>query len=374
MTAADPVLENSKFSESIHSVEVVQVNELSLPTQIRWSQLRESHPGFQSPYFDIEFTRAVDRIRDDVEVALAFDASRQLVGILPYQRVSRGVAEPVGGRLNDLHGVIGLQCDASEYETILKACRLKQFNFHALMNVCGDASKFEFENPRSYYIDLSNGFENYLNGLEQRSSTIKRHPQKSRALKRHLPNLKFEFDCTVESTLDTLIHLKRQKYKSTKTFDILSVNWASSLLRELHSVSSEGFQGILSVLQAGDQFVAGHFGMICGDILHYWFPVYDPQFKKYSPGTELILEVARKAASLGITKVDFGYGYAPYKTRVCDHEENVSCGQIRFDRLRFELAKFKYHFRNQLKKIPMKAQMKTVLRQVYPGFGNWNFR
>ena len=356
------------------SVDVIRPDELTVPLEIQWQKLRECHDGFRSPYFDVEFTRAVSRVRNDVEIALLSEPSGKLIGILPYQRIARNVAEPVGGRLNDLHGIIGQPCDGDVYSKVLKCCRLKRFDFHALLKTDTGMEEFEFESPDSFYIDLGRGFDAFWKEACQRSSTLKRHGQKSRALQRDVHDLHFEFDCTSESMLESLIQRKRERYRNTKTFDILSVGWASNLLRELHTISNRGFQGILSVLRSGDQFIAGHFGMICNDILHYWFPVYDTSFQKYSPGTELTFHVAREADRIGINKIDFGYGIAPYKSKICGGVETVSCGQIRFNRMSFELARCRHMMRNQLKRIPMKDRVKTVLRQVYPGFGGWNFK
>ena len=171
-----------------------------------------------------------------------------------------------------------------------------------------------------------------------------------------------------------MIELKRAKYQRSKTFDILGVEWAADLLREIAEIQTPDFQGILSVLWAGDELVAVHFGMLSGDVLHYWFPVYVPKFSKYSPGTELMLRVAQGAAENGIAKVDLGFGDDPYKTRFCNGREQVSSGRYGFSRIGFEAAKRKYELRKKLKQIPLKPLAKKMLRKVFPGYGQWNFK
>ena len=55
------------------------------------------------------------------------------------------------------------------------------------------------------------------------------------------------------------------------------------------------FQGVLSGLYIGEKLVAAHFGMRSRRVLHWWFPAYDPELGKYSPGAQLLLELSRAA-------------------------------------------------------------------------------
>ena len=114
--------------------------------------------------------------------------------------------------------------------------------------------------------------------------------------------------------------------------------------------------------------------MMTDDILHYWFPVFDPSFSKYSPGTELLIRVAQTACSNGISKIDLGYGDDAYKFKFCNGRESLSCGKVVFGRMAFLLAKQRYEIRQRLKNIPMKPLAKSVLRGMYPRFGQWNFK
>ena len=155
---------------------------------------------------------------------------------------------------------------------------------------------------------------------------------------REIGEPRFEFDCVSTEALEKLIDLKRKRYQRGKTFDILSVEWAANLLRQLHHTNGQNFQGILSALWVGDKMIAGHFGMLSNHVMHYWFPAYDIKYAKYSPGTQMIMNVAEHAAKLGIDKVDFGYGDDPYKFKFCNGRETVSCGQFRFNRLAFQLS------------------------------------
>ena len=182
------------------------------------------------------------------------------------------------------------------------------------------------------------------------------------------------FDCERTEVLESLIALKRNRYQRSNTFDILSVGWAADLLRELHNVRLPEFQGMLSAYWAGDKLIGAHFGMLTGDTLHYWFPVYDKAYQRYSPGTELLLQSAEHASERGVTKLDLGYGDDDYKFKFCNAGDKVSCGVIDFNPVTQNLERARFVVRKQLKQLPMKPTAKRLLRKVFPGFGKWNFR
>jgi len=361
-------------------IEIVDASQLCGEIALRWSMLRANNPSLTSPYFDIEFTKAVARVRDDVEIAILKNENDEITAFMPFQRIGEFHAVPVGGRLNDVHGLISLDLNnqAETIRRIMKKAGIKTFDFHAL-NLEGvkqdsNLSKYVFTELDTHFIDLEAGWAAYQGWYRKHSSTVRRQGQKTRALEREIGPLRFVFDCDNDEILEQLIELKRAKYHRSKTFDILSVDWAADLLREISAVETPGFKGHLSAVFAGDRLMAVHFGMLTDDVLHYWFPVFDQGYSKYSPGTELILQVAKEACERGITKVDFGYGDDPYKFKFCNGHEKVCCGRIGFSNWGFHVAKKRYEIRQKLKGIPMKSWTKAALRKVFPGFGQWNFR
>ncbi len=358
-----------------YRIDAIGPSELCGSIAQRWGEVRDHSPKFASPYFDIEFTKAVCRVREDVEIAIAVDESDCIQAFFPFQRVAPRKAMPVGGRLSDLHAPIGEVPDPDGLiKQIMKSMDLTSYAFHAGLKTNGDLEAHEFEVLNSYFMDLSDGWDIYYDWARKNSVAIKRQGQKTRALEREIGPIRFEFDCQATDVLERLIELKRAKYQRSMTFDILGVPWAAELLREISKVRKPGFQGILSVLWAGDDLIAVHFGMLTGEILHYWFPVFEPKFSKYSPGTELMLRVAQEAVERNVSKVDLGFGDDPYKARFCNGRENVSCGRIGFSELGFEVAKRKYSLRKSLKQIPLKPVAKKLLRSVFPGYGQWNFK
>ena len=51
---------------------------------------------------------------------------------------------------------------------------------------------------------------------------------------------------------------------------------------------------------AGGRVLARHFGLLHAGVLSYWFPVYDPEASKVSPGRLLLWHTLRAADAHGI--------------------------------------------------------------------------
>jgi CelD/BcsL family acetyltransferase involved in cellulose biosynthesis len=85
---------------------------------------------------------------------------------------------------------------------------------------------------------------------------------------------------------------------------------------------------MLSLLYAGETLVAGHFGMRSSTVWHYWFPAYDRQFARFSPGLALLLKMAQHAEELGLRCIDLGTGMSLYKKRLMNASVSVAEGSI----------------------------------------------
>ena len=160
-----------------------------------WKWFCALNPDYSSPYFDIEFVRAVDRVRQDVEIAVLKNERQEIVGFFPFQRTRPSAAEPVGGRLNDLHGIIAPPSLSFQMLDVLQQSGLSSFSFHALAGSNSGSAEFEFCRPSTYFIDLRSGWEAYLRWAVQHSSTLKRQPQKTCTMHRNRGDIRFEFDC-----------------------------------------------------------------------------------------------------------------------------------------------------------------------------------
>ncbi len=336
----------------------------------KWNRFRELHSDFQTPYYDLAFLNSVVAIRDDVEIAV-IRRDESIIAFLPFQRVNARTAEPIGGRLNDYHGFLKHPSEVLDIRKILRDCQLDRFNFHS--GIGQELEAYSFQKLVCPYVDLEGNVEQYFCEHRKRSSHLKKQAQKTRAIQRDVGSLNFEFDCRVEETLEQTIRFKSQKYRRTKIFDIFQVPWTVDLVREMFYRES-GLRGILSTLKAGNEIVGAHIGMVDENILHYWFPIYDPKFGKYSPGTELITQVINGCGERGIDIIDFGYGDQEFKLRYSNKERESYLGCITSTEPMFQLSK-QWHFaKATIKRAPFKHQLKTVLRAVYSNFGAHKFR
>ncbi len=355
------------------SVELIKPYELSSTLTQEWSRLRSQHPHLASPFFDIEFTRCVAEVRDDVEIAV-ISTDQLICGFFPFQRVARSVALPVGGLMNDYHGMIGSQKLNGYLPEIIRQCKLKSWQFHALEGRTTATKPYEFEQLPCPYIDLSRGFDRYYSHVCMQSSTVRRQRQKSSKMIRELGELRLDFDCRDPQVLESLIRWKRAKFIRTRTFDILSVPWTANLLRSVFEKRSDSFQGLLSALWADEHLVAAHMGLATESILHYWFPAIDVNFGRYSPGTQMFLTIAEQAANQGSKLIDLGYGDQGFKSKWSLNRKYVGCGKIQFGSWRHAISKAAFHLRKASRSIPLKQPLKKVLRKIRPDFGKRAFR
>jgi CelD/BcsL family acetyltransferase involved in cellulose biosynthesis len=69
-------------------------------------------------------------------------------------------------------------------------------------------------------------------------------------------------------------------------------------------------------------------GMRSNNVLHYWFPAYDPEFAKFSTGTILLLRMAEALTGMGVRTIDLGEGKSQYKQRLMTGEVALQKGCV----------------------------------------------
>ena len=364
---SQPALVLSKTANMSLEIRIVSANALSDVTIARWNEIRRSSDSYRSPFFAPRFTQLVASIKPDVQVA-EFWRGEDLVGILPFELNARGQAIPVAGAFNDAHGII-CQLNSINYSDFFKNSDLRSYRFHAL---AGDAEGFEpyvFGTTASYLADLERHEQGYVSFLEKERATIFKQRRKTKKMIKDLGPLRLEFDCRDESVMQQAIALKRDQYQRTNIFDILSVDWAREMLYRFWQDTQHECRGLLTALYAGDHVVAIHYGLLEGNWLHYWFPVFDPKYHQYSPGTALFLEIARKNKELGLSKIDMGYGEQSYKLKLTDTISYMPHGFIDNSPIRWWTERCRYMSMMQLKQIPFKETAKMCIRKVWPNFG-----
>lgn len=300
-------------------IEVRRPGELSAADRAAWSSLQaKAHlhgsPQLANPFLSPEFTLAVGRCRPGVRIGVVRDRDGQPAAYFPYQRGAWGVGRAVGLGVSDSQGLVhrpGFVWDARE---LLRTCGLSVWEFdHLAEGQAGfdGAVTGSFGSP---VIDLDQGFAAYQEELRARSPKFTRTLRyKERKLGRTAGEVRYVHDERDPAMLTTLMEWKSAQYRRTGRSDRFARPWIVRLVQHLFHSRSDRFAGQLSVLYAGDRPVAAHFGPRTDRVHTCWFPAYDPEFARYSPGLLMHLRMAEGAAADGISYIDLGRGQKEYK-------------------------------------------------------------
>lgn len=319
---------DSKDSDSTRTqVRVVPGRQLTPDLVQRWSELQRSNPGLQSPYFRPEFTQVVAAVREDVEVAV-IEANSVPQAFLPFQRGALGTAQPVAGRLSDFHNWIAAPDFQFDPQQLLAKCGLRSFRFDHLLHAADCFQPYIFQQSRSPYLDLSQGFAHYEANRRADNSEMQTIKRKLGKMAREVGPLRLEWSSDCKTALQTLQRWKGEQYVRTGHVDLFSIDWIRALFDRLLQQPTSMLSGKLTTLYAGDQLVAAHLGMATDQVLHWWFPAYDRDLGRYSPGLVLIYIMAQQANDFGIQRIDLGKGDEDYKFRIASHVDQVAEGCV----------------------------------------------
>ncbi|GAA1196767.1 GNAT family N-acetyltransferase [Streptomyces hebeiensis] len=304
-------------------IRVIAPGELSEADAEAWRALRARSGAPANPFMEPEFTRAVGRVRPSARVAvLRADEDEGTdgahgsgpAGFFPYEKGPLGHGRAIGFGVSDTQGAVlrpGLELPTA---ALLRACSLAAWDFDNLeagQELFVPDAAVEFE---SSVIELGEGYEAYETGLRERSPKFYRTTTaKERKLGRREGEVRFVLDERDPAALRTLMAWKSAQYRRTGRRDRFAKEWISDLVRQLAHTRAPGCSGLLSVLYVAGRPVAAHFGLRSRTVLSCWFPAYDPEFAKFSPGLILHLRMAEAAAREGVTMLDLGRGSAEYK-------------------------------------------------------------
>lgn len=312
----------------------IPVHELTAEQLASWGVIASKSLELDSPFYRPEFTQAVAAVRENVEVAVV-ENENGAFGFFPFQRSKGGVGLPVGYPMCDFQGIIADSSIVLEPAELIRACRLNAWNFD-----CVPSSQMRF---RSYfskpalapYMDLSGGFDVYrMNRANADAREIPQLSRRMRKVERELGELRFLAHNPDPEVFAQMIEWKRDQYRTTGVVDVFSFPWTVALLKELLNRSCPQLSILISTLHIGNQLAAVHYGMVSNGILHGWFPVYDPQWARYSTGIILWGAIAKASQGLGIRRIDLGKGDHRFKNALMSgavtvYEGSVTCSRFR---------------------------------------------
>lgn len=307
---------------------VLRPEELGEGERERWRELRAAADAPRSPFMEPEFTTAVGRVRPRARVAVLYEGA-QPAGFLPYERGVLGQGRAIGLGVSDCQGAVLAPGVLPDGAGLLRACSLSSLAFDNLEAGQELFVPYAAEEHATYVIDVEKGYGTYESVLRTRSPKFLRTTlAKERRLGRHAGPVRFVFDERDPGALRVLMEWKSAQYRRTGRRDRFAQEWITRLVGRLAETRAPGCTGTLSVLYAGDRPVAAHFGLRSASVLACWFPAYDPEFAKYSPGLVLHLRMAGAAAAEGIGLLDMGRGPAAYKDSLKTGELAVHEGAV----------------------------------------------
>ena len=319
---------------------------------VLWSRLQQANPHLASPYFRPEFTAAVAAVRSDVYVGVLQEGG-ETVGFFPFQRSWAGVGRPVAGRLSDYHGVIAATDYRWDSGELVRACRLRAWDFDHVPAVQEPFRPHGRAGRESPVMDLSGGYNAYVQAAG--SGEIGRTLRKRRKLEREAGPVRFEAETRDRAVLAKLLEWKTAQYRGSGLVNIFGFGWTVRLLERLLETRGDGFAGVLSALYVNGELAAAHMGMRSASVWHYWFPSYDEALGRYSPGLILLLEMARHAAQTGLRAIDLGKGDSRYKTSLKTASVPLLEGSVEVSATAARLRRFRTALEDFARRGPLAA-------------------
>ncbi|MFI6788135.1 GNAT family N-acetyltransferase [Nonomuraea sp. NPDC050383] len=309
-------------------ITVVRPGELGDSERARWRELQKADPSLDNPFLSVEFAVAMDRLRDYVRVAVLDDGTG-IVGFFPYERHSFGIGKPLGGFLTTCHGLISVPGLKVDVRALLRACKLTVYDFDHLVAGQPTFAAYESDVRPAPVMDFTEGFDAWLEQVRTNSpKNLKTVRYKERKLGREQGELRFEYASADPEVLRVLLGWKSDQYRRTGRVDRFAQPWIVELIDLMHAERSADFGGVLTMLYSGEAPVAGHFGLRTATTLVGWFPAYDTEYARYSPGIVHHLRMAEAAAEAGLLMVDMGKGGKEYKDWLKSGELYVSEGRV----------------------------------------------
>lgn len=308
--------------------QVVSIKDISADLAAQWNAWACPDGTLLSPYFRFEFAETIAAVRPDARVAIFEDGS-DVVGFFPHHLPNGGIARPIGAPMSDYQGVIAGDYSRFTPGGIVEATgasALVYDNWYCPRGGFGDGRR---EREGSVIADLSGGADAYF---AERKSAFKDHFKKSarrqRAAERDFGPVRVELGDPTGKAFAALSEWKQTQYTETGKLNVFGIDWVDQVLGSLHEREGEEFSGLTASLWFGDRLAAVEFGLVAGDVYHSWFPAYDPELAKYSPGLLLLHGLFEQAHTRGLSRIDLGRGGGHYKKYYSSYEIPLETGRM----------------------------------------------
>ena len=314
-------------SENLH-VRLTRFENLSDSEINLWNSIHTGHSEFHNPLFSADASAIVSSIREDFEVAV-FESEGQPIGFLPFHRKNGGCGTLIADTVSDAHAVIIPPGHHWQPRTIVREMGLSSLHFDHLIADQEPWHPHTHTVENAAVIDLSNGFDSYIESLTNSGSKVVAQIQrKMRKVEREVGPLRFEWHRSDSRDLHMLIDWKKQIVRRQGLHNVFQIPWVMQYLEQQFIANSKLLSGVLSVLSAGDKPIAAHFGIAGINAMNSWIPAHDEQFRSYSPGMILHWHLANEAAERGIKRIELGRGTNSLKQRLKNADISMAIGAV----------------------------------------------
>lgn len=288
----------------------VDPRQLSPSERQAWADLSSSLPSLRTPYLAPAYVESVASVRPHVRVTVLY-RSGQPTAFFPFQHASwfhrlMGVAEPAGSYMAGYAGLIAPPGFSIDPGQLLVLTGLSYALFPYLRQDQLAHGLTTDESARGHFIRLDQGPEKYWEDAKANDKKfVSEIARRRRQLTAQYGELRFCFaETDWQSALEHIMRKKSEQYVRTGRKDLFAYSWHRDLLFKLAATRESTCSGVLSTLYAGDVWVASHFGLRHSSALSFYFPVYNADLHRFSPGHQLLKEIIDASAAQGITLID----------------------------------------------------------------------
>jgi CelD/BcsL family acetyltransferase involved in cellulose biosynthesis len=323
-------------------VQVIPIKELSENLKKGWLSIQASNQDLTGPCFHPELFVAVGKFNPQVYVTVLCDGKKSL-GFLPFQKDQRlSIAKPID--FCDYDAIIGSKDDRWDIDKILKQSGLKGWEFKALTDFNKiSTNNIHLEKKDSPRVDLTYGYEKYLDYQKQKKISYSNLMYKMRLLERNIGPIHFVPICNDVAVLHLMLSWKKQRYNCPSDW----IDLATNLLEYLYYFKNSSLSGVLSVLYAGDDIIAAVFNLRYQGILHYLMPSFNPIFSKYSPGSLMAYYLISELHAFQCNILDFAPGaYRQYKWDFANSSLPIIRGTFKVHSFKEEIKSVKWLYQS----------------------------
>ena len=310
-------------------VEVVRPDDLGPSEAALWTKFQETSASTLSPFLSLTFAQAVGRSRPTARVAV-IQEDGSIEGFLPFEVGQHRIARPMGWPMNDVQGFIGSGNPIDAGAAVRKS-GLRAWTFDNVPTSQSALVPYYYRGAtfQSQFADLRGSYDSYL---ESRNKSVRIGvTRKRRALERDVGEVSFEWNSSNPEHFQQLEAWKSLQYASTGVtglYDVFSDPSSVRIQKELAAAVDHNCRGVTNVLMVDGQLIAIHLGLLGPRGLSAWFPAFNTEFSRFSPGLLLWFTIAQDSIERGITRIDFGGGDEGYKHQLATGSFELARGCV----------------------------------------------